>query len=232
VTFFLLVLAGCSGRALRDTASDGGPPAGDARGLDTGGGNGGGGNGGGDNGGSGGAAAGGGGGSGAGGQGGLAVSELDACGDTWGVCESGSPPCSCRDDPRPGCGTIVACARNLQWQPQVVACPEQEPTSCPPTIEAANQQLCFPRGAACAYPGNVHCYCAAPADFGSYDPCGHRLVWYCGHDYLPECPRGVPDLGSACATEHLKCGWSCFNRYARDCEGGVWVPGTYDGECV
>ncbi|HEY3236537.1 MAG TPA: hypothetical protein VGJ84_17600 [Polyangiaceae bacterium] len=134
--------------------------------------------------------------------------------------------CSCADDPRPECQTTAVCGGDLTWHYEHPACPPPEPTQCPPSVVTARDQLCAPEGAACAYPGEVQCYCV-----GQSYLCGKpSLAWYCGDS---NCPNGVPDLGSSCTVEGQNCGGNaCFNPYARVCSGGIWVAEKAFGECV
>lgn len=126
----------------------------------------------------------------------------------------------------PACDTVVQCSSG-SWQsyPMGGVCPAPNPSSCPPTMAAANGSSCDPGpygATSCFYPTGG-CYCGSlggPIPIepdGGYPP----QTWFCD-DPGPGCPLPRPRIGSTCTDEGVSCQYLQCN-FAQSCTGGVWV---------
>jgi hypothetical protein len=100
-------------------------------------------------------------------------------------------------------------------------------------MEAAQGTACFANGARCAFEEGKSCVCASLSDlFGFYRfSCEAPAQWYCGCEVDGHL-SGAGVIGAPCDDEGLRCGDSCFSKYARACENGVWIRAPLIGECV
>jgi hypothetical protein len=144
--------------------------------------------------------------------------------------------CLCPDDRRPlECRDIATCGANDQWEVERSDCPPPEREGCPQDPLAVCEMLCAAEGLRCPLADpNLACHCVNAGSverYGNESCSGYLPIWYCG-ETDSGCPLGVPEVGSACGDEGLRCGNGCFNRMARECVGGVWIEGQPHGECV
>jgi hypothetical protein len=152
-------------------------------------------------------------------------------------CDEGDA-CTCRDDPRADCQSSMLCQRGT-WRLSPGSCVDApEPTPCPATPIAAKDMPCRPDGAVCHYPGDLSCHCQQPYDLAALlcaDQASLRgpvpLLWFCG-DASADCPVGIPDIGSTCKMEGMKCGDPCLGDYARQCLAGTWQRFESPKECL
>lgn len=140
--------------------------------------------------------------------------------------------CSCPlGDERPECRAFAQCE---SWpRLSVPKCDLGPGDRCPASMQAAQGTACFANGARCVFEDGKSCVCASQSDLldGSRASCEAPAQWYCGCEVDGHL-SGAGVIGEPCDYEGLHCGDSCFSKYARACENGVWIRAPLIGECV
>lgn len=148
------------------------------------------------------------------------------------ACENEDFLCAYGNDPRWNCRDRYRCTAG-SWIAESLAseCSELPPATCPSSRADAAGQACTPEGAYCAYDG-LACHCTTcPNPYPLCMPLA-APIWACDAPNADDsCPAAIPNAGTACSSEALRCSYGCERNRDRICQSGLWIEASSEGGC-